>query len=52
MAHGRARASTDEVLAIRARVAAGETQVAVAASLGYSKQYINDIIRGKTRKYE
>jgi hypothetical protein len=51
-AHGQARATTEQVLEIRRRVGAGESQAAVGREMGFSRGYVNDIVRRKGRKYE
>lgn len=50
--HGRSLASTEQVLEIRRRVAAGEKQTEVGLSMGLTRGYVNDIIRGRSRRYE
>lgn len=50
--HGKAVATTEQVLEIRRRVASGERQAAVARDLGYSRSYIWDITHLRSRKFE
>jgi len=47
-AHYRAKLTADQVSAIRARYAAGETQVALAREFGVSQTNISRIVRGTT----
>lgn len=51
MSAGQARLTDDEVRAIRARVASGETQAAVGAEHGVSQVSIHNIVKRKTWKH-
>jgi len=50
--HPQARLTTADVTAIRAAVAAGESQSALARRYGIGRQYVWDIKEGRARKYD
>lgn len=50
--HGKALATTEQVVEIRRRVAAGERQASVARDLGYSRAYIWEIVHLRSRRFE
>lgn len=50
--HPDARLMATDVAAIRAAVAAGESQSAVARRYGVTRQYVWDIKEGRARKYD
>lgn len=49
--NGRAKLSEEEVLAIRGRFRAGETQTALAAEFGLDQTSVSSIVRGETWKH-
>lgn len=50
--HPQAKLTTADVAAIRAAIAAGQSQRSLAKRYGVGWQYIGDIKRGKARKYD